>query len=65
MEISFVGASIAAATMGSMTVLVAKQTMAHGKKVMEPLGDDDGLICIKGSEGGAVCWPVDVSPDRV
>ena len=65
MEICFVSASVAAPTMGGMTVMVLKQMVARWKKVMEPLGDDDGLVGVQISEGRAVCCPVDVGPDGV
>ena len=56
--VSLDGAVVAAATVRGVTVMVAKKTPASGKKMVDPLGDDDTLGGVKTMEGRAMSGPV-------
>ena len=45
--VGFNRTSTAATAVGSVAVVVAKETAASGEKVMKPFGDDDALVRVK------------------
>ena len=59
MLISLDRASVAAATVWGVTIVVAKKPSLSGKEVVDPLGDDDALGGAETADGRAMSWPVD------
>ena len=64
-EVAFSGANSAAAALWSMTVMVTEEAAPGREKVMEPFGDEHGLVRFEGTDRGAVGGPGDVVPDRI
>ena len=45
--------------------MVAKETVASGKKMVDPFGDDDTLVGIQTGDSGAMSGPVNGVPEVV